>query len=52
MTEAESLDKDEKKDIRRVIIDSFKLKQEKLKNISREIQDMQEELGVEGDRYS
>jgi hypothetical protein len=46
------LEPDDMKDIRKTLIDSFKLKQEKIKSLDSEIKDLQSELGVEGDNYS
>ncbi|MGV9141823.1 MAG: hypothetical protein ACOC1X_02685 [Promethearchaeota archaeon] len=50
MVESKELDQDDMKDIRKAIIDSFKLKQEKLKDLDQRIGEFQSELGVEGDR--
>ena len=46
------LDQEDIQDIRKTIIESFKLKQEKLQNLDKEINGLQSELGVEGDNYS
>lgn len=45
------LEPDDMKDIRKTLIDSFKLKQEKIKSLDSEIKDLQSELGVEGINY-